>query len=311
MSPSQCRLCKAQRLSCLGTIPDSDYFAGRVLERPIPGGKLWLCEVCRSMFRHPVLSEHQYADLYVAGASDSWNIEGGRNDLDLISAQIGQLGDVQKILDVGCGTGGFLLTLPKSMQKFGLEPSASAAGAARLAGVNVIGRTLADLPPGAIFDVITVIDVIEHIVNPLGLLDQAIAHLAPGGVLIVATGDPLFPPWLRIFRSRFWYSAFPEHITFLSLRVLDQWRQKHGLDRPAALRIRYRILPAWKSCAHFCIMLVFLLSPGIFNAFARAAGRLRYGSGPRRKYFTPGAPGVFADHQVVSFVQPATQSRVS
>jgi SAM-dependent methyltransferase len=311
MRPSQCRLCKQQQLACLGSIPDSDYFAGRVLEQPIAGGQLWFCGSCRSMFRHPVLSESDYEDLYVAGASDSWSSDGGRIDLDVIRAQIGQLRGVKAVLDVGCGAGGFLATLPKTMQKFGVEPSASAAAAASRAGITVAGRSLADLQPGVSFDVITVIDVIEHVTDPLGFLDQAVAHLAPGGTLIVATGDPGFFLWRRVFRSRFWYSAFPEHITFLSMRVLDQWRQRHGLDPPATLQIRYRILPFWKLSAHFCIMLAFLLSPNMCNAVARMAAGLRSGSQSKRRYFTPGAPGVFADHQVVTFVQSVTQFRVS
>lgn len=304
-TPLTCRLCLGTSLYCLGALPDSDFFAGRVLERPIPGGELWRCNACGSMFRHPVLAAETYSELYVAGATDQWSAEGVRNDLKVIRRQIAQRSGEQAVLDVGCSAGAFLLTLPASVRKFGVEPSTATAAAASQAGICIAGRTLEELQFNALFDVITIIDVIEHVEDPLGFLDRAAAHLAPGGSLIVSTGDPLYAPWRHVFRSRFWYSSFPEHITFPSLRAFDTWRRRHGLKPPIAVRIRYRRLRPWAVAAHFGLMVVFLVSPNLLNAVMRCVQRLRGVIRPRRRCFSPGAPGVFTDHQVITFIRPA------
>jgi SAM-dependent methyltransferase len=305
MSSPACRLCRSSSLSCLGPIPDSDFFAGRVLEAPIPGGELWRCDNCGSMLRHPVLPQERYSELYIAGAADQWSADGDRRDLEVIRAQIVEGRDVQSVLDVGCGVGGFLLTLPPSIRKFGIEPSTAASAAARQAGICIAGRTLGDLRPDERFDVITIIDVVEHVAHPAELLDQAAAHLAPGGRLIVATGDPTYLLWRRLFRSRFWYAGFPEHITFPSLRAFELWGKRRGLTDPKAARIRYRRLPPWMAAAHVSLMVAFLISPNILNALGRCVERLRGAAAPRRRHFSPGAPGVFTDHQVITFDGPA------
>jgi SAM-dependent methyltransferase len=296
-----CRLCLGSRLSCLGPIPDSDFFAGRVLEQPIPGGKLWLCKECGSMVRHPLLSPEAYRQLYENGADDVWTAKGARNDLRVIREQIAQCISAKTVLDVGCNTGEFLLSLPARVQKFGLEPSTAAGAMAAKSGICIVGRTLEDLPTDAVFDIITIIDVVEHVADPNKLMDYALAHLAPGGSLIVATGDPSNVWWRRLFRSRFWYSAFPEHISFPSARALALWAKSHGLDSPIVQRIRYRPLPLWMSAAFACQMLVYWVSPKLLNVIGRGIERLQHPSPPRRRYFSPGAPGVLIDHQVISY----------
>jgi hypothetical protein len=101
LDPVACRLCSDTRIRCLGAIPDSDYFAGRVLRHPIDGGHLWRCEGCESMFRHPVLRTSTYLDLYAAGAADEWSADDGRQDLAIIRGIIAQKTRPGGVLDVG------------------------------------------------------------------------------------------------------------------------------------------------------------------------------------------------------------------
>jgi SAM-dependent methyltransferase len=299
MKPAACRLCRDTRIRCLGAIPDSDSFAGRVLKHPIDGGHLWICDACQSMFRHPVLQTSEYLDLYANGAEDEWTADEARQDLAIIRGMITLKACPGSVLDVGCGAGDFLLTLPAELTKYGAEPSAAAAAAARLRGVSILSPTLAQLPPLAAFDVITMIDVIEHVADPGELLDQALSHLAPGGHLIVATGDPRNLLWRRVFRSRFWYSSFPEHITFPSLRYFYIWHENRGLQAPTSVRLKYRRIPSWRAAAYFASQLAFLVSPCLLNFAGDALEWLRRAPPPRRRFFSLGAPGVFTDHQIV------------
>lgn len=297
--PMACRLCGDARIRCLGTVPDSDYFAGRVLKLAIHGGRLWRCDACESMFRHPVLPDTTYLALYAAGAADEWSGDDARQDLAIVREIIAQKARPGGVLDVGCGAGDFLLTLPAELRRCGVEPSAAAAAAAKKRGIAILAPTLEDLPPQAAFDVITMIDVVEHVADPAALLERALPHLAPGGSLVIATGDPRNVLWRRVFRSRFWYSSFPEHITFPSLRYFHIWHEGKGLQSPTATRLKYRHIPFWQSVLYFASQAVYLASPWLLHRVGRGLEWLRRTPRPRRRFFSPGAPGMFADHQIV------------
>ena len=299
MKPAECRVCRGLRISCLGAIPASDYFAGRVLKHRLDGGHLWICHICQSMFRHPVLQPSVYLDLYAQGAADEWTGDDARQDLATIRKIVAQEPHSRSVLDVGCGAGDFLMTLPAEMTKYGVEPSFAAAAAARTRGVSVLSPTLAQLPPHVSVDVITIIDVIEHVTDPGILLDQALAHLAPGGRLIVATGDTTNFAWRRIFRARFWYSSFPEHITFPSLRYFHFWHKKKDLEAPVITQLKYRRIAFWRAAVYFVSQLAYWVSPSLLNLAGRSMERLCRAPHPRRRFFSPGAPGVFTDHQIV------------
>jgi SAM-dependent methyltransferase len=302
--PVACRLCGDARIRCLGTVPDNDYFAGRVLERPIDGGRLWRCDACQSMFRYPVLPASTYLALYAEGAADECSAPVGRQDFAIARGIIAQKARPGGVLDVGCGAGDFLLTLPAELRKCGVEPSVAAAASARRRGVSILAPTLEDLSASAGFDVITMIDVIEHVAHPAGLLDQALSHLAPGGSLVIATGDPGNVLWRRVFRSRFWYSSFPEHITFPSLRYFHIWNKDRGLQAPTAFQLKYRRIPFWQAALSFASPMVYLVSPWLLNRVGRGIEWLRRAPRPRRRFFSPGAPGVFTDHQIVVIQRP-------
>jgi 2-polyprenyl-3-methyl-5-hydroxy-6-metoxy-1,4-benzoquinol methylase len=302
--PVSCRLCGASGAVPLGPIPDSDYFAGRVLQYPLEGGELFRCESCLSMFRHPVMTPTAYLELYVDGIAEAWSAGEDRQDLAIIRKLLVSEVRLAKILDVGCGAGGFLSSLPERFEKFGLDPSGAATAMARRRGMRILGGTLADLPPSERFDVITMIDIIEHVESPANLLDIAVSHLSPGGLLIVSTGDPGNVFWCKVFRSRFWYSYFPEHISFPSLKYFELWQRDRGLEPPMRVRVRYRRLPFWLMTIHFAAQVAYLVSPGSLDVLGRCVQAIRRAPRPRRRYFAPVSLGVFKDHHVVVMRRP-------
>jgi SAM-dependent methyltransferase len=79
--------------------------------------------------------------------------------------------------------------------------------------------SLEDLAPELRFDVIVAMDVIEHVPSPRALLVQLLSRLAPGGRLLITTGDGTNPLW-RLVGARWWYCYYPEHIAFISRRWL-------------------------------------------------------------------------------------------
>jgi len=258
------------------------------------------------MFRHPVLPDSAYLALYAQGAADEWRGDEGRQDLSIIRTMIAEAGTAAgagkvpvRVLDVGCGSGDFLVSLPPELAKFGIEPSVAAAAAATHRGVTVAAPTLEDWPARGGFDVITMIDVIEHVALPQRLLDAALPHLAPGGRLIIATGDAGHGLWRRVFQSRFWYSSFPEHISFPSFEFFNLWQRARGLQTPTVVQLKYRHMPVVTRSLHVASQMIFWASPALLNGVGRGIHALRRTPGPRRRFFSPGAPGVFTDHQIV------------
>jgi SAM-dependent methyltransferase len=294
-----CRLCGSGQVGDLGPIPDNDYFAGCVLSSAIPGGRLWLCAACGSMFKHPVMPAVQYRLLYESGTATQWHGGEHRQDLRTVREIIAAQPRVTGVLDVGCGTGDFLSSLPPGLAKFGIEPSAAAVKAAAR-GIQMLAPAIEQLAPQAQFDVITIIDVIEHVADPNLLLDAAYAHLLPGGCLVIATGDPGCAIWQRLLRSRFWYASFPEHLTFPSRGFFDIWGRRNAVQSLEKVALRYQRLSLWRFALGLMIQAAYALSPPAFHWLGRLIDRVRGAPERRRQYFSPGIPGVFVDHQVVT-----------
>lgn len=100
-----------------------------------------------------------------------------------------------RILDVGCGTGGMLAALAELGDVYGIEAEARAVAAARRrVGEEVRvrhGYIPDDLPEGERFDLVTALDVIEHLEDPEAALVGVRRVLVPNGRLIVTV--PAFP----------------------------------------------------------------------------------------------------------------------
>lgn len=94
-----------------------------------------------------------------------------------------------RLLDVGCGSGGFLHRMAAlGWEGTGLDFDAKAAGVARGLGLQVIVGTLdtCDLEDES-FDAVTLGDVIEHLHNPIEAISVCHRLLRKGGVLYIST----------------------------------------------------------------------------------------------------------------------------
>ncbi len=91
------------------------------------------------------------------------------------------------VLDVGCGTGAILKMLSQHYNAFGTDTSGLAIDFCRKRGLaNAFCCTLDSFPHKNLrFDLITALDVIEHIDDDLGVVRKASEILKPGGALLV------------------------------------------------------------------------------------------------------------------------------
>ena len=150
-----------------------------------------------------------------------------------------------KMLDIGCGTGGWLEFVKSEFDCYGFDASAAQVGHAQKRFPNVrcatsISLYMAQLDhdPGS-FDFITMWDVLEHIRNPLPFVHDVIHRLAPGGVLYISV-PAAFPMVMKSKIGRFWpyFNWCPhEHVAYYSPKTLSILAEILGLQV-----LRYRCL---------------------------------------------------------------------
>ncbi len=134
----------------------------------------------------------------------------------IVERLLGGLGGV-RWLDFGAGNGGLvrhvLQTTSASAQ--GFEEGAIAAEA-RAVGIPMLTAAELEQAP-ARFDVVTAIEVLEHTLDPLAELRRIRSLLAPGGLLLLTTGNAA-PFAARLTQ---WSYVIPEiHISFFEPRTL-------------------------------------------------------------------------------------------
>jgi 2-polyprenyl-3-methyl-5-hydroxy-6-metoxy-1,4-benzoquinol methylase len=136
-----------------------------------------------------------------------------------------------RVLDVGCGSGELLAHYAAlGWEAYGIDPAPSAVAAARRRGLSVHAGTLADRPWGVVqFDLIVFSHSLEHIPQPLDVLRQAVASLAPGGRLALAL--PNWRCWQRhLFGGRWFHLDLPRHLQHFSPRALKVAADVLGLE---------------------------------------------------------------------------------
>lgn len=118
-----------------------------------------------------------------------------------------------RLLDVGCAFGfGLRAAQERGFEPWGIDVNEEAiAQAAEEFGDHVaVGALESDVLPGLRFQVITMIDVLEHVPDPESLLRAARRRLAPKGMLLAVL--PNAASTVRRLLGRRWPHYAPEHL---------------------------------------------------------------------------------------------------
>lgn len=148
-----------------------------------------------------------------------------------------------RVLDVGCATGDFIAAAGDRYDLWGLDVSPFATGVARERNPRFAAQVRTGFIEDqafepASFDAIALWDVVEHLWDPRRVLRQLVAHLRPGGSLILSTPD-IGAVTARLMGRRWAFMTPPEHLGFFCARslrsVLDEqiglrttWSEAHG-----------------------------------------------------------------------------------
>jgi SAM-dependent methyltransferase len=150
-----------------------------------------------------------------------------RDRIGAIERRYGRRG---RLLDVGCALGDFLLEARAAgWDVEGVEISSFAAQRARERGLRVTAGRLEELAlPAASFDVITLYDTIEHLVDPAATVAAVRRLLVPGGIAHLVT--PNVGGLQARILGRHWYHYKPgEHLVYFDPATLRATVERAGL----------------------------------------------------------------------------------
>jgi 2-polyprenyl-3-methyl-5-hydroxy-6-metoxy-1,4-benzoquinol methylase len=135
------------------------------------------------------------------------------------------------LLDVGCGNGEFIARMRSfGWTVFGVDPDATAVSYARSRGLEVFRGMISDLPDTPCYDVINLNHVIEHAIDPVGLLRECRKRLRlSNGRLIITT--PNINSLGHWWFNRYWRGLeVPRHLILFSPDGLRECVKRAGLS---------------------------------------------------------------------------------
>jgi 2-polyprenyl-3-methyl-5-hydroxy-6-metoxy-1,4-benzoquinol methylase len=175
-----CPICQAPEAELLFTQPDG-YLQTLHLHR---------CQRCQTIYLNPrltldsIVAVEEESEVYTFDqtVAERWIKEGLTPLMILLESYLQQPG--RRLLDIGCNRGLLMeAARRRGWSVTGVEIASEAANRARADYKLTVYSSLDELDPSAQFDLITAWHVLEHTLDPVGLLRRAAALLAPGGIL--------------------------------------------------------------------------------------------------------------------------------
>ena len=204
-----------------------------------PKRNLLRCKSCASCYLWPRATLGRDEEIYTAKYYNAWSFnELGQDGLAKMKhATFGRLLDVISkykssgcLLDIGCAFGHLLeVAKIRGWDTYGVEISEYAAGEAKANFGNekiFVGNFLDLSLPRESFDVITMVDIIEHIYDISGVLIKCSELLKKHGLLIMVTPD--IDSLSHTLIGRFWPNFNEQHVVFLSRINLKNILNKYG-----------------------------------------------------------------------------------
>ena len=198
--------------------------------KTLSAGRILRCRKCEFGFRQSRFDERSLAELYrkmdpqVYEAELSGRSKTALRHLNIVRRYVRE----GRILDVGCASGCFLsLAANEGFESTGVEPSdtLSCRAKAALGARGTVWACILEQAPvsAGSFDAITLWDVLEHVPDPLAMLQRCRTLLRPGGHMFLNVPD-LDSIQARLLKNR-WPLLLPEHLNYFnrpSLRLCGQ-----------------------------------------------------------------------------------------
>ena len=251
-SKPQCRVCNSSR------IEEKGVKRGRFIAADF---KFYQCHECRFLFVEPVTDFRIYDDAYYAGHGpdplvnyyeeySNYRATARRFEFaDLVRFAQEHLGDSASArragqncvtwLDFGCGAGGLLKYLRDlgelacggvhlPLHLVGHDVGSYSERLKNNDDFEILGWDELRKTCAARFDIISCIEVIEHIPYPRAVIELLASCLKPGGLLILTTGN-LDCPLARLQGIHFAYCIPEIHVSLFNPALLGRLYREVGL----------------------------------------------------------------------------------
>jgi SAM-dependent methyltransferase len=133
------------------------------------------------------MMEHTYPILREVEETHWWYVGRRRILSEFVAGAVKDVkGRKAEILDVGCGTGGNVVMLNEHGNAHGIDVSKDAVAYCHERGLDVQEGAANELPyEDGTFDLVTALDVVEHLDDDLGALKEFRRVLKPGGKTLI------------------------------------------------------------------------------------------------------------------------------
>lgn len=143
-----------------------------------------------------------------------------------------------RLIDIGAGSGNLVeQAISLGYQAEGIEPSRALFERGRVRGLPLHYGVLPCLDMRGSYDVATIIDVIEHVEDPVDLLLKTADILSPSGIVVVVTPD-VDSIAACLLKQHWW------HYRIAHIGYFDETTLALALTR-AGLAIEHVLSPAW------------------------------------------------------------------
>lgn len=179
------------------------------------------CPECGLVWVNPQLTDDSVAKIYAAGFKSKLSARDRPQNFRAhrsVLRRIALYKQLDRLLDVGCFTGNFLLAAQEAgwAGVEGTEISTLAIDFARSKySLEIHEGDLTTLELDGKYDVVTLSDVIEHVSDPAATLRVVHAILRPGGLLYMDTPHFFSIPYLYFGKA--WSVFFPWHRHYFSV----------------------------------------------------------------------------------------------
>jgi len=195
-------------------------------------GTIRQCRTCGLVYTSPRLKPPRMLDGYRETKDEGYLLECDSRSMNayLALSMIRRHAQGGRLLDVGCNTGFFLNAARLSYEVAGVEPSSWARSFAKeKLRLDIRASSLEEARfPDAHFDVVSLIDVIEHLPDPMAALREIARVTKPGGILYLVTPD-VDSLSARLLRGK-WWGLRPAHIYYFSKRTLRRLLYENGFE---------------------------------------------------------------------------------
>jgi SAM-dependent methyltransferase len=231
VSITVCPVCGAEESIDRGLLGGQHYvFASIEIPYPKAGIHLRECENCGIVFKNVVPNRQFLRRVLSSNYQDIWT-KSPRFCAERTAIQHYIKSKDIDVLDIGAGSGGFLLSLRGVSGRKSVLDVVEFPAALPVVKGEYIRAMLDDTAiewSRQAYDVVTMFDVAEHLYAPQIAFENLRAFLKDGGIVMIETGD-IRSAWPnRYGMSRWWYVQLFEHHVFWSVRSLSWLAKRNG-----------------------------------------------------------------------------------